>query len=344
MRSVQSRCWYAAMTRRIPDIDVVRGFALAGLPMVNLGLTVGQERYPHPDAISSFVYDNLVYQRFLTIFCFLFGVSFALILSAASGRAARPRLVLARRLMALFAIGMVQLFVLDANLQLAVYATLGLAVLLPLSYLPRRAELIVGVVLLVASMPITELDPEYAGNPLKILLEWSGLLVIGASTVRYGIHADLARRGRQIRAVLLIAAVVAITTNLLRPETATVVGSVLGEVRLLSTSAAYVTVVLLLLRTRASAPVVTALAPLGRMALTCFLTQAGAAVVFAALVDVRDWNYAVVTFVGTLVFVAAQAVACSWWLRRYRYGPVEWLWRCATWLSVVPMRREPRVS
>ncbi|WP_414672973.1 DUF418 domain-containing protein [Kribbella sp.] len=30
-------------------------------------------------------------------------------------------------------------------------------------------------------------------------------------------------------------------------------------------------------------------------------------------------------------------MAC--WLRRFRYGPVGWLWRCATWLRIVPMRR-----
>jgi uncharacterized membrane protein YeiB len=330
--------------RRIPEIDVVRGFALAGLPLVNLVLTFGENRYPDPDAISSFIYHNLVLQRFVIIFTFLFGVSFALILHTASGRAARPRLVLVRRLVALFAIGMVQLFALDQNLQLAVYAALGLVVLLPLSYLTRRAQLIVGLALLAASMPIIEHDPENLGSPLKILLISAGLLALGASVVRYGIHADLARRGRQLRTTLLVAAVLAVTTTVLRPDTSNVLGSALPEIRLLSTSAVYVTALLLLLRTGISARLITVLAPLGRMALTCFLTQAAAAVVFVALVDVRGWNYAVLTFGGTAVFVAAQVIACSLWLRRFRYGPVEWLWRCATWLSIVPIRRTPVVT
>ncbi|TQJ04636.1 DUF418 domain-containing protein [Amycolatopsis cihanbeyliensis] len=325
--------------RRIPEIDVVRGFALAGLPLVNLMLTVGENRYPDPDAFSAFVYHDLVYQRFLSIFCFLFGVSFALILRSASGRAERPRLVLARRLVVLLAIGIVQLLVLDGNLQLAVYAVLGLVVLLPLSYLPRHVQLVVGLALLAASMPIVEPDPEHAGNPLKVLAEWSGLLAIGASTVRYGIHADLARRGRQLRTALLVSVTLAVISNLLRLDPANVLGSVLAEIRLLSTSATYVVALLLLLRTRAVTALSAVFAPLGRMALTCFLTQAAAAMVFAALVDVRGWNYAAVTFGCTTAFVVAQAAVCAWWLRRYRYGPVEWLWRCATWLDVVPMRR-----
>jgi uncharacterized protein len=325
--------------RRIQEIDVVRGLALAGLPLVNIPLTVGEDHYPHPGAVSAFIYHHLVYQHFLTIFCFLFGVSFALILDTASARTPRPRLVLARRLVALFVISMFQAFALDHNLQLAVYATLGLLVLLPVSYLPRRAHLLVGIALLVASMPIIEVDPETAGNPVKILLEWSALLVLGAATVRYGIHADLTRRTRQLAVALPATAVLALTLGLLDADRATMLGSALGEIQLLSTCAAYVTGLLLLLRTGLRSAVTTALAPIGRMALTCFLTQAAAAVAFATLVDVQAWNYALLTFGGTAVLIAAQSIACTWWLRHYRYGPFEWLWRCATWLTVVPIRR-----
>ncbi|MCI2417890.1 hypothetical protein MOQ72_10685 [Saccharopolyspora sp. K220] len=43
-----------------------------------------------------------VQQRFHPIFAFLFGVSFALLLRSAAGRVARPRVLLLRRLLALF--------------------------------------------------------------------------------------------------------------------------------------------------------------------------------------------------------------------------------------------------
>jgi len=32
--------------------------------------------------------------------------------------------------------------------------------------------------------------------------------------------------------------------------------------------------------------------------------------------------------------------ASSWWLARYRFGPVEWLWRRLTYKGPLPMRRE----
>lgn len=327
------------MTRRIPDIDVVRGLALAGLPLVNLALTFG-DGFPAPDPLSSFIYDNLVYQRFLTIFCFLFGVSFALILESASRRAPRPRLLLVRRLAALFAIGVFQALALDGNLQLAVYAVLGLAALLPLSYLPRRYVLLAGLVLVAASMPITELDPQSHGSPVKVLLEWSGLLALGYSSVRYGLHTGLARHGRRLLVCLTAATALAAISIVVQPDTGTIPGAVLAEAGLLATSAAYVLGTLLLLRTRAAAALTAFLAPIGRMALTCFLTQAAAAVAFAALADVQDWNYAALTFGGTAILITAQSLACTLWLSHFRYGPVEWTWRCATELKPVPMRRE----
>lgn len=36
---------------------------------------------------------------------------------------------------------------------------------------------------------------------------------------------------------------------------------------------------------------------------------------------------------------ACQMVLSVWWLKRFRYGPVEYCWRCASQWSLVPMRR-----
>ncbi|HBU48806.1 MAG TPA: hypothetical protein DEB46_10890, partial [Myxococcales bacterium] len=35
-----------------------------------------------------------------------------------------------------------------------------------------------------------------------------------------------------------------------------------------------------------------------------------------------------------------QLLASSAWLQRYRFGPVEWLWRSATYRRWEPMKRE----
>lgn len=41
-----------------------------------------------------------------------------------------------------------------------------------------------------------------------------------------------------------------------------------------------------------------------------------------------------------LVIYAVQLVLSNWWMKRYYYGPMEWLWRCATWFKKMPLRRE----
>lgn len=72
-----------------------------------------------------------------------------------------------------------------------------------------------------------------------------------------------------------------------------------------------------------------AFAPLGRMAFTNYLAQS---VVFGFIF----YGYGLGLFgrlgaaaaltIGTGVYVSQMFIS-AWWLRRYRFGPVEWLWR-----------------
>ncbi len=43
----------------------------------------------------------------------------------------------------------------------------------------------------------------------------------------------------------------------------------------------------------------------------------------------------------TVVLYAAQVWFSNWWLHRYRFGPVEWLWRWMTYWKMPAMRRGP---
>lgn len=38
----------------------------------------------------------------------------------------------------------------------------------------------------------------------------------------------------------------------------------------------------------------------------------------------------------------AQAAVSAWWLARFRFGPMEWLWRSLSYGRAQPMRRDPR--
>ena len=49
----------------------------------------------------------------------------------------------------------------------------------------------------------------------------------------------------------------------------------------------------------------------------------------------RFWQMGFVVAVITL-----QLVLSTWWLQRYKFGPVEWLWRSLTYWKRQPMRQK----
>jgi uncharacterized protein len=46
----------------------------------------------------------------------------------------------------------------------------------------------------------------------------------------------------------------------------------------------------------------------------------------------------------TVVLYAVQTVFSQWWLQRFRFGPVEWLWRSLTYGRMLPLSREQPVA
>ena len=81
--------------------------------------------------------------------------------------------------------------------------------------------------------------------------------------------------------------------------------------------------------------------PLGRMAFTNYLAQS---VIFGwifygyGLGQFGRLGSAATLAIGVCVYVA-QVVFSAWWLRRYRFGPVEWLWRSCMYGVAQPMRQ-----
>jgi uncharacterized protein len=46
---------------------------------------------------------------------------------------------------------------------------------------------------------------------------------------------------------------------------------------------------------------------------------------------------------ATVILYGAQVVFSDWWLQRYRFGPMEWLWRGMTYRKFPPMGNEEPV-
>lgn len=86
------------------------------------------------------------------------------------------------------------------------------------------------------------------------------------------------------------------------------------------------------------------LASMGRMALTHYLTQSVLGIVLfygMGLGIGPRWGVAGWWSAWALIF-AGQIAISHWWLARFRFGPMEWLWRSLTYGRRQPFRLQPR--
>lgn len=115
----------------------------------------------------------------------------------------------------------------------------------------------------------------------------------------------------------------------------------LGQLTAPALTASYVVAGLMLFRTARGRRIESALAPMGRIALTNYLLQSvllGVLFTGYGLGLVDRLTPAAVVVVVAVVF-ACQAVASKYWLRGHRYGPAEWVLRAVTTASFPPWRR-----
>ena len=108
----------------------------------------------------------------------------------------------------------------------------------------------------------------------------------------------------------------------------------------LPASLGYVAALLLALHSGGKLARITLLAPYGRMALSNYLMQS---LVFSLLFHAWGlglWGIGRTEQVGIALLLCALQIAFShWWMARFRYGPLEWVWRALTYLRCPAMRR-----
>ena len=316
--------------QRIQALDVLRGFALCGILVANVRPIANAGAPPVAAALDGPAWSGiLVDQRFFPLFSMLFGAGFALLLDAASRRTDRPRLVLLRRLLILLAFGLAHHFLLWEGDILAVYAVAGIVVLLPSTWLPRWAVAGLAVSLIAAALALG------AGH----FLVAPGLFLLGAALTRYGVVDRIEHTTVGTAVVGLACAAVAVPLAWQQIRT--------GDARVftvagLFTAFVYVCAVLLLLRTPLRGFLAAVFVPLGRTALTNYITASAIVLVITRFIDgtPATWSGTTVLAIAAAI-LAAQWTVATLWLRRFPQGPLEWLWRRATWAGVKLHRGRP---
>jgi uncharacterized protein len=105
----------------------------------------------------------------------------------------------------------------------------------------------------------------------------------------------------------------------------------------------YIGAVMLMLHSRGALARIRLLAPFGRMALSNYLMQSLTFSLLFYAHGIGLWGIGRTAQVGIALGLCALQICLShWWLARFQYGPVEWLWRALTYLSWPPMRIKSR--
>lgn len=315
--------------RRIVALDVVRGFALCGILLVNLPpmLQLGAiDAQGDPLPFYRF-YEDFVQNRFFPIFSFLFGIGFGLMWLTASERSPRPRLALLRRFGFLAVIGILHQL-LQPGEALLPYAIAGIVVLLPSTWIPPRllapiSSILGGILLAVGILA--------GGGPVVI----PGLFLLGFAIGWSGFVRSVLRHPGRLALVgagsLVITVIGFALTDYLTRQINQWINTGLGIAMALT----YIVVILLLIRTPAEVVLRAVFTPLGRMALSNYV---GATILIVAvrmfLPDLSHFDsqggYAA-GLVVCLAILTLQVIVSSLWLRRFGQGPLEKLWRTVTW-------------
>ena len=178
-----------APASRIVEVDIVRGFALFGVLLVNMyGFGADSIAWDSPIDRLAFAITRIFFEsKSWTLFSILFGFGFALQLQGAEKRGARILPMYLRRLTVLFAIGAAHALLFDGDI-LMLYAELGLG-LLVVCRVPTRWLLVLAVGLMFV-FPLAHLaEPDRRLSGLEDSESVADARVRLELEQRYSVHA-----------------------------------------------------------------------------------------------------------------------------------------------------------
>lgn len=355
---------------RLAGLDILRGLALFGVMAINIVfefrvsifeqfLPWNRTTSPLDHAVEVFL-EQFVSLKAFALFSLLFGVGLAIQFDRLPAR--RRAILLLRRLLVLLAIGLLHLtlvwngdilteyalaglFVLpflfgprwllasSGLLFLGLYLTLYLNRLVPLPNATWLAEHVVEARRVYATGGFSELLTFRIGElgaigPLHVwvLPRTLALFLLGAFIWRTGVLRRAAANRELLFGIALTSLVLTIGAG--RPLASVTAAFAFGAF------------IIGIASTQFGARLLGWAAPLGRMAFTNYLAQS---LIFGAVFYSYGFGFfgrfgaSTALGFGVAVYIA-QVAFSHWWLKRYNFGPVEWLWRSLMYGRLQPMK------
>ena len=332
--------------------------------------------YSKADIVINFVLAAFLDSKAYTLLAFLFGVGFSVQLVRANERGAditRPYL---RRLFALLAIGLAHALLLRNGDILVPYASMGF-VLFAFRKASNRALIVAAVIISFFQFavywlwsltgipfpvrPNTEGMGHIASNILWVKYWYASAITLWPAALpmflfglyvgrrrileNVSVHRKSLRRlaivGFAVGILLFVGRLVLMAQTQHDPNPAALLNRILEyswSVHGWALAAFYASTILLLLERPRWRRLLSPLAPAGRMALTNYLLQAAIIVPICIVFDLYDKVSPTMGFLMAAVIGLVQVPTSILWLKYFRFGPAEWLWRSLTYGKAQPMR------
>jgi uncharacterized protein len=400
-----------AETERNPALDVLRGFAVLGILVMNVqSFAMPLAAYLNPHAAGPLEGREwwvwlgghaLADRKFINIFSMLFGAGVLLFSGRAEARGQRARALHYRRMLWLLLFGALHAYLLWYGDILFSYAVCGMLIY-PLRKRRPRTLLIVGLLVMALGSAfyifvgwsmkywppeeVVKLEQEnwrppaealareaafYRGAWLEQMQErvptafflqtqyllmyelWraGGLMLIGMALFQWGVLRGERSDGFYWRCIAAgaLLGVPGTLYGVWRDAQAGwdvhysfFIGPQFNYWSSVLTSLAYVGIFALLVRKSAATWLTARLAAAGQMAFSNYILQTLlCTTIFYGHGLGRFGQMSRTAQLGIVLAIwTLQLVVSPWWLRRFRFGPLEWLWRSLTYGARQPFRRQ----
>ncbi|MFN2233696.1 MAG: DUF418 domain-containing protein, partial [Anaerolineales bacterium] len=383
---------------RIEFVDILRGFALLGVLLMNMHAYSGYsfdvtQISDSIDKTTVILLQFLMQAKFYSLFSFLFGWGMAIQLERAASRGTQFVSYYIRRTFILLGIGLIHAFLIWEGDILVVYALLAFLLILFRNRSSKTILLFSAACLafsIVLTLPgetmemvrnwyeqltsflrpnttsfelyatgsyaeIFQIRKQEVISGLSYFPYWFGnifsMFLLGLWVGKQGIFKNIDQHQSLLRNVLWVGLIIGLVFNGIVLKSNLQPSWLPIAYRRLATSGArtigapalmlfYVSAIILLLKKESWYSRLIHLAPVGKMALTNYLMQ-------SVLCTLIFYGYGLKLYgeisptVGLILSIfifLGQMRFSAYWMNRYQFGPVEWIWRSLAYRKLQPIR------
>lgn len=403
-------------------MDVLRGFAILGIFIANLGTgfswynesvhTTGPYLVPEWDHKMGFLHHMFIEGKFYSIFSLLFGWGIALQFRRAAAKGINAAPTVRRRLFFMLLLGAVHLLIWPGDI-VFFYALLGF-ILLPLRKLSNKVLLITGILLVLSPILLywAKMTWPVLNYPAELLVKtgikvdgaimniqseeefmkimnrgtWFdqlkmnisgfffrynylffvsrvpkvlGMFLIGYVVGRSDFYKNIQQYKRLLYWVIGVGLLIGLPANYYLArymtyfnqdyfslKTKGLYQTIFYAIGVVPLAMAYVALFMLSFQAAAGKKILSLVAPAGKMAFSNYIMQSligNFVFLGAGLGYMGQVGPVFYTIFGITVFIL-QVIISSIWLKYFNYGPVEWIWRSATYKKWQPMLKKRNIT